>query len=150
MTRASRPQASVGWRGALESFCPPPASDVCAAGHASTLIIPAKSLFLASRSSPWVVEEPDAACRSGACTILLGGTSEGHDRPPSGRQIQRQYDPGQDENANGACSAVPVLMPALQDQVREVRCQTVFVLGQIGPETKKEPEPKAHAGIHRP
>ena len=46
--------------------------------------------------------------------------------------------------------AVPVLMPALQDQVREVRCQTVFVLGQIGPETKKEPEPKARAGIHRP
>ena len=49
-----------------------------------------------------------------------------------------------------AVPAVPVLMTALQDQVREVRCQIVFVLGQIGPETKKEPEPKSRAGIHRP
>src|SRR5204862_5672440 len=45
--------------------------------------------------------------RTGAHTILLGRTSEGHDRPPSGRQIQQQYDPGQDENANGACRAGP-------------------------------------------
>jgi hypothetical protein len=39
-----------------------------------------------------------------------------------------------------AVPAVPVLMTALQDQVREVRRQIVFVLGKIGPETKKEPE----------
>jgi hypothetical protein len=45
--------------------------------------------------------------RTGARTILLGRTLEGHDRPPSGRQIQQLYDPGQDENANGACSAGP-------------------------------------------